>query len=83
VTAFAVSTATHNDGLAEARETGRAHGEYLARILADTPPERRAALREGAELRLRRFVAENLGQGNELLGAASSGFASALEKGNP
>lgn len=70
------------DILAESYFVGKQHGTYAARILADTRTDRRAALVEGAELRMRRFVASNIPaemDGAEALEHAHCGFLDGLQ----
>jgi hypothetical protein len=81
-----VSTSSHiasgPDDHDIAFSTGVAHGEYLARLLVNTPADRVAALTEGGEIRLRTFVAQNLpsdSPSNEIIESAVAGFHHALQ----
>jgi hypothetical protein len=74
-------TASGPDDHDVAFSTGVMHGEYLARLLATTAPERVAALTEGGEIRLRQFIVANLpadAPGNEIIESAVRGFHHAL-----
>jgi hypothetical protein len=69
------------DVLAESYFLGKQHAQYFSRILETTAPSRQAALREGAEARLRRYLLENLPHDapiDEAIEHASAGFSDGL-----
>jgi hypothetical protein len=72
-----ITTSSHHDEFAIARETGAAHGEHLLHILESTPEDRKAAIVEGAKIRLGSFISQNSpagAPGSQILDVAYRAF---------
>jgi hypothetical protein len=68
-----------------AAATGRLHAEHVAGILANTPADRRDALREGARIRLGSFIVANVpcdGPIQQILDSAFRAFDLVLNNAN-